>query len=173
MVLLTLTGQHFVPKRRSYEPLDFLEVAVSEKIERDLAFMIVVTEVELASKNKSYLMAMENREIGVSVKKATVCVQRPIVSRDGEEFEVGKSGRVLPRHGSWQTDGGDFEDRDARRDFSKVSPTASLRWIAKRLETKSAANVSQQLRTTDAASLRRRLPNEFAAWLERSDAGVR
>ena len=51
--------------------------------------------------------------------------------------------------------------------------TASLGWIAQRLEMKSAANVSQQLRTTDAASLRRRLPNEFAAWLERSDAEVR
>ena len=51
--------------------------------------------------------------------------------------------------------------------------TASLGWIAQRLEMKSVANVSQQLRTTDAASLRGRLPNEFAAWLERIDVGVR
>ena len=55
----------------------------------------------------------------------------------------------------------------------RQNTTASLGWIAQRLEMKSVANVSQQLRTTDVASLRRRLPNEFAAWLERSDAGVR
>ena len=55
----------------------------------------------------------------------------------------------------------------------RQNTTASLGCIAQRLEMKSAANVSQQLRTTDAASLRRRLPDEFAAWLERIDAGVR
>jgi hypothetical protein len=42
--------------------------------------------------------------------------------------------------------------------------TVSLGWIARRLEMKSAANVSQHLRTKGAFSVVEKFPEEFAVW---------
>ena len=64
---LTLTGQHFVPTSGAYAPLDFMEVAISEKVERDLSFLIIVTDVELASASKSYLMAMSSQATNIGL----------------------------------------------------------------------------------------------------------
>ena len=51
----------------------------------------------------------------------------------------------------------------------RQNTTASMGWIARRLEMKSAANVSQQLRTKDAGKGLGWLPEEFAVWIRKID----
>lgn len=42
-------GPHLTPGAGNYAPLDLLEIGIAEKLERDLPFLIIVTEVDLSS----------------------------------------------------------------------------------------------------------------------------
>ena len=81
--VLTLTRHHFVPSRGAYEPLDFLEVGIGEKIELGLSFLIVVTEVELASKAKSYVMAMASQATNIGLVSTSRLRRSPMAGMPG------------------------------------------------------------------------------------------
>ena len=65
--LLTFRGPHFVPRGGAYPPLDFLRVGMTEKLERGLHFLLIVTEVDLASTTFSYTAALPSRLTNVAV----------------------------------------------------------------------------------------------------------
>ena len=46
---LSFEGPHLTPGAGNYAPLDFLEIGIAEKLERDLPFLLIVTEVDLSS----------------------------------------------------------------------------------------------------------------------------
>ena len=65
--LQAFRGPHFTPADGAYSPLDFLRVGMTEKLERGVQFLIVVTEVDLASAAFSYTLALPSRLTNVAV----------------------------------------------------------------------------------------------------------
>lgn len=59
-------GPHLVPSGGAYAPLDFLQIGLSEKIERGFAFLLIVTEVDLAT-NRSYTLALPSRITNIGI----------------------------------------------------------------------------------------------------------
>ncbi len=65
--VLHFAGPHLTPGAGNYAPLDFLEIAVAEKIERDVPFLLVVTEVDLSSSSLAYTLALTSRLTNIAV----------------------------------------------------------------------------------------------------------
>ena len=55
---LAFAGPHLTPGAGNYAPLDFLEIGLAEKLERDLPFLLIVTEVDLSSSSLAYTLAL-------------------------------------------------------------------------------------------------------------------
>ena len=64
---LSFTGPHLTPGAGNYAPLDFLEIGLAEKLERRLPFLLIVTEVDLASSSLAYTLALPSRLTNVAV----------------------------------------------------------------------------------------------------------
>ena len=64
---LAFEGPHLTPGAGNYAPLDFLEIAMAEKLERDLPFLLIVTEVDLASSSLAYTLALPSQLTNVAV----------------------------------------------------------------------------------------------------------
>ena len=47
VVTLSFEGPHLTPTAGAYAPLDFLHVGMTEKIERNIHFLLIITEVDL------------------------------------------------------------------------------------------------------------------------------
>ena len=60
-------GPHLTPGAGNYAPLDFLEIALAEKLERDLPFLLVVTEVDLSSASLAYTLALPSQLTNVAI----------------------------------------------------------------------------------------------------------
>ena len=60
-------GPHLLPGAGNYAPLDFLEIGIAEKVERDLPFLLIVTEVDLSSSTLAYTLAMPSQLTNVAV----------------------------------------------------------------------------------------------------------
>lgn len=60
-------GPHLVPGAGAYAPLDFLEIALAEKLERKLPFLLVITEVDLSSSSLAYTLALPSQLTNVGV----------------------------------------------------------------------------------------------------------
>ncbi len=67
VVLLTLEGPHLTPAAGAYSPLDFLHIGMTEKLERDVHFLLLVTEVNLAAATLSYTLALPSQVTNVGV----------------------------------------------------------------------------------------------------------
>ena len=67
VALLEFRGPHLTPADGGYAPLDFLRVGMTEKLERDVQFLLIVTEVDLAAKSFSYTVALPSRLTNVAV----------------------------------------------------------------------------------------------------------
>jgi predicted Zn-dependent protease len=65
--LLAFEGPHLTPAAGAYSPLDFLQIGMTEKLERDVHFLLIVTEVDLAAKNFSYTLALPSQLTNVAV----------------------------------------------------------------------------------------------------------
>ena len=65
--VIAFPGPHLTPRAGAYAPLDFLEIGIAEKTERDLPFLIVVTEVDLSSSSRAYTLALPSRLTNVVV----------------------------------------------------------------------------------------------------------
>ena len=64
---LAFSGPHLTPGAGNYAPLDFLEIGIAEKLERDLPFLVIVTEVDLSSSSLAYTLALPSRLTNVAV----------------------------------------------------------------------------------------------------------
>jgi hypothetical protein len=64
---LAFAGPHLTPGAGNYAPLDFLEIGIAEKLERDLPFLLIVTEVDLSSSTLAYTLALPSRLTNVAV----------------------------------------------------------------------------------------------------------
>ena len=65
--LHSFEGPHLTPAAGAYAPLDFLQIGVSEKVERRAHFLLVVTEVDLATSTLSYTLALPSQLTNVAV----------------------------------------------------------------------------------------------------------
>ncbi|WP_183255821.1 hypothetical protein [Brevundimonas basaltis] len=61
------SGPHLTPGAGNYQPLDFLEIGLAEKLERDLPFLLIVTEVDLASSSLAYTLALPSQLTNVAI----------------------------------------------------------------------------------------------------------
>ena len=64
---LAFTGPHLTPGAGSYAPLDFLEIGLAEKLERDVPFLLIVTEVDLSSSSLAYTLALPSQLTNVAI----------------------------------------------------------------------------------------------------------
>lgn len=70
--LIAFAGPHLTPAAGAYAPFDFLRIGMTEKLERGVHFLLIVTEVDLAATTLSYTLALPSplTNIGVvSVKR--------------------------------------------------------------------------------------------------------
>ncbi|GAA4855038.1 hypothetical protein [Luteimonas vadosa] len=67
VALLAFEGPHLTPTAGTYAPLDFLRIGMSEKLERDAHFLLVVTEVDLTATTLSYTLALPSQLTNVGV----------------------------------------------------------------------------------------------------------
>ena len=65
--LLAFEGPHLMPTAGAYAPLDFLQIGMTEKIERGTHFLLIVTEVDLATSTFSYTLALPSQLTNVGV----------------------------------------------------------------------------------------------------------
>jgi hypothetical protein len=65
--LLAFRGPHLTPAAGAYAPLDFLQIGMTEKLERDVHFLLLVTEVDLAASTLSYTLALPSQLTNVGV----------------------------------------------------------------------------------------------------------
>ena len=65
--LLAFEGPHLAPSAGAYAPLDFLQIGMTEKLERDVHFLLVVTEVDLTATTLSYTLALPSQLTNVGV----------------------------------------------------------------------------------------------------------
>ncbi len=65
--LLAFQGPHLTPAAGAYAPLDFLQIGLTEKLERGVHFLLVVTEVDLAASTLSYTLALPSQLTNVAV----------------------------------------------------------------------------------------------------------
>ena len=64
---LTFEGPPLTPDDSGYNALDFVQIGINEKTERKLAFLIIVTEVEIAAASLSYLLALPSQLTNVAI----------------------------------------------------------------------------------------------------------
>lgn len=60
-------GPHLTPSSGAYSPLDFLELGMAEKPERNAHFLLVVTEVDLSTSSRSYVLAFPSLLTNIGV----------------------------------------------------------------------------------------------------------
>lgn len=75
---------HFIPESGSYAPLDFLRLGLSEKIERKIDFLLIVTEVDLAASRLSFALTLPSQLTNVAV----ISTKRLASQLPGEESEA-------------------------------------------------------------------------------------
>ncbi|MCX7567728.1 hypothetical protein OS189_15385 [Sulfitobacter sp. F26169L] len=64
---LAFAGPHLTPGAGNYAPLDFLEIGLAEKLERDLPFLLIVTEVDLSSSSLAYTLALPSPLTNIAI----------------------------------------------------------------------------------------------------------
>ena len=65
--LIAFAGPHMAPTAGAYAPFDFLRIGLTEKLERKVHFLVIVTEVDLAATTLSYTLALPSPLTNVAV----------------------------------------------------------------------------------------------------------
>jgi predicted Zn-dependent protease len=60
-------GASLTPDENGYSALDFVQIGINEKTERKLAFVLIITDVEIAAASMSYLLALPSQLTNVAV----------------------------------------------------------------------------------------------------------
>ncbi len=64
---IEFAGANLSPDRDGYKALDFVQLGIDEKTERRLAFLLIVTEVEISAASLSYLLALPSQLTNVAI----------------------------------------------------------------------------------------------------------
>ncbi len=64
---LTFAGPPLTPDENGYRALDFVQIGINEKTERRLAFLLIVTDVEISGDALSYLLALPSQLTNVAI----------------------------------------------------------------------------------------------------------
>ncbi len=64
---LTFDGPPLKPGKQGYHALDFVQLGINEKTERQLAFLLLITEVEISAAFFSYLLALPSQLTNVAI----------------------------------------------------------------------------------------------------------
>lgn len=59
--LFEFAGPHLTPAEGLYAPLDFLQLGLTEKLERQFHFLLIITEVDLSATIESYVLALSSQ----------------------------------------------------------------------------------------------------------------
>ena len=89
--LLEFRGPHLVPADGAYRPLDFLRIGITEKLDRGVQFLLIVTEVDLSSRSVAPAVALPSRLTNVAV----LSTKRLDPSFRGEEPDEGSTAAAL------------------------------------------------------------------------------
>ena len=65
--LLTFVGPHLTPAGGGYRPLDFLHIGIAEKLEREVHFLLIITEVDLTATTFAYTLALPSQLTNVGI----------------------------------------------------------------------------------------------------------
>lgn len=65
--LFGFDGPHVTPAEGAYAPLDFVRIGLSEKLEQDVHFLLIVTEVDLSATSVSFALALPSQLTNVGV----------------------------------------------------------------------------------------------------------
>jgi len=65
--LFSFAGPHLTPSSGSYAAMDFLRIGMNEKIERDIDFLLIVTEVDLSASKLAYALALPSQLTNIAV----------------------------------------------------------------------------------------------------------
>lgn len=60
-------GPSLTSNENGYRALDFVQIGINEKTERKLAFLLIITDVEIAAASMSYLLALPSQLTNVAV----------------------------------------------------------------------------------------------------------
>ncbi len=60
-------GPHLTPSRGAYAPMDYLELGMSEKVERNIHFLLIVTDVDVAASTRSYTLALPSQLTNIGI----------------------------------------------------------------------------------------------------------
>ncbi len=64
---LSFDEPNLTPDEHGYRALDFVQIGLNEKTERQLAFLMIITEVEIAAASLSYLLALPSQLTNVAI----------------------------------------------------------------------------------------------------------
>lgn len=64
---LSYDGPNLTPGDQGYRALDFVQIGINEKTERRLAFLLLITEVEISAASFSYLLALPSQLTNVAI----------------------------------------------------------------------------------------------------------
>ncbi|WP_367106486.1 hypothetical protein [uncultured Psychrobacter sp.] len=67
VVSFPFTGPSLTPDENGYRALDFIQIGINEKTERKLAFLLIITDIEIAAASMSYLLALPSQLTNVAV----------------------------------------------------------------------------------------------------------
>ncbi len=67
VVTLSFEGPHLTPAAGGYAPLDFLRIGITEKIERDVHFLLIITEVDLSTTSFGSTLALPSQLTNVGI----------------------------------------------------------------------------------------------------------
>ncbi len=67
VMMLSFEGPHLTPTAGAYAPLDFLHVGMTEKIERGVHFLLIITEVDLSTTSFGSTLALPSQLTNVGI----------------------------------------------------------------------------------------------------------
>lgn len=65
--LFEFAGPHLVPTEGVYAPLDFLQIGLTEKLERQFHFLLIITDVDLSATVSSYVLALPSQLTNIGI----------------------------------------------------------------------------------------------------------
>jgi hypothetical protein len=65
--LFEFAGPHLVSSEGVYAPLDFLQLGLTEKLERQFHFLLIITEVDLSAAMESYVLALPSQLTNIGI----------------------------------------------------------------------------------------------------------
>ncbi|THH37602.1 hypothetical protein [Neolewinella litorea] len=92
---LTFDGPPIAPQENGYRALDFVQFGINEKTERRLAFLLIVTEVEISAASLSYLLALPSQLTNVAIISTRRLADPGTAEPQDEALLAGRLGKLM------------------------------------------------------------------------------